>query len=60
MLDILSFGYLFKILDIHSVRELLNITDASLNRVANQAEQHMRITNILSNYRKKLETLTPF
>jgi DNA polymerase III delta prime subunit len=58
--DILSFGYLFKILDIHSVRELLNITDASLNRVANQAEQHMRITAILSNYRKKLETLTPF
>ena len=58
--DILSFGYLFKIIDIHTVRELLNITDASLNRVANQAEQHLRITNILSKYRKKLESLTPF
>lgn len=58
--DIISIGYLLKILDIATIKELLNITDASLNKVANPVEQRERLYKIINNYRKKLEELTPF
>lgn len=58
--DIISIGYLLKILDIPTIKELLNITDASLNKVANPVEQRARLYKVIGNYRKKLEELTPF
>ena len=58
--DLISFGYLFKILDVSTIKELLNITDPSLTRVTPGAEQHERLEKIIKSYRKKLEDLTPF
>ena len=58
--DLISFGYLLKILDVPTIKELLNITDPSLIRVSPGAEQRERLENIARRYRKKLEDLTPF
>jgi len=58
--DIISLGFLLKILDVNTIREVLNITDASLNRISNQEQQKKRLFKILRTYRKKLEDLTPF
>jgi hypothetical protein len=58
--DIISFGYLFKLIDINIIKELLNITDPALTRVASQDEMRQRLGKVIETYRKKLEDLTPF
>jgi predicted AAA+ superfamily ATPase len=58
--DLISFGYLLKILDLTTIKELLNITDPALTRVSPVAEQRNRLEAVVKSYRKKLEDLTPF
>ena len=58
--DLISFGYLLKILDLATIKELLNITDPALSRVSPAAEQRNRLESVVRDYRKKLEDLTPF
>jgi DNA polymerase III delta prime subunit len=58
--DIISFGYLFKILDVSTIKEILNITDPALSKVSSQVELRERLAKIVKTYRKKLEDLTPF
>ena len=58
--DIISFGYLFKLIDVQTIKELLNITDPFLTRVASQEEMRQRLAKVIESYRKKLEDLTPF
>jgi hypothetical protein len=58
--DIISFGYLFKLIDVHTIKELLNVTDPALTRVASQEVMRKRLEKVIETYRKKLEDLTPF
>jgi len=58
--DIISFGYLLKILDVTTIKEILNITDPSLVRVSSPEDLRTRFEKIVISYRKKLESLTPF
>lgn len=58
--DLISFGYLMRILDIPTIQELLNITDPSLIRVSPAIEQQKRLEDVVRSYRKKLEDATPF
>ena len=58
--DIISFGFLFKLLYVNTIKELLSITDPALIRVSAQEGLRKRIIQIIGTYRKKLEDLTPF
>ena len=58
--DIISVGFLFKLLDVSTLKELLSITDPALIRVSAQEGLRKRLIQIIGTYRKKLEDLTPF
>uniref|UniRef100_A0A6C0IAI9 AAA+ ATPase domain-containing protein n=1 Tax=viral metagenome TaxID=1070528 RepID=A0A6C0IAI9_9ZZZZ len=58
--DIISIGYLLKILNLNNMKELLTITDPAVNRVTNTLELKSRLKEIIKTYRKKLEDVTPF
>ena len=58
--DIISIGYLLKILNLSNMKELLTITDPAVNRVTNIIELKSRLKEIIKTYRQKLEDLTPF
>ena len=59
--DLVCFGYLFGLLDIFTIKEILNITDPNLVRTSPDVHSsNKRFEKIVIGYRKKLESLTPF